>query len=69
MPVSAFIANDIDTQRDQFLRVNSTKPLPRGLISEALPDASTILPANLAARDSLPMPVWSARLDLTLPPA
>ena len=27
------------------------------------------LPANLAARDSLPMPVWSARLDLTLPPA
>jgi hypothetical protein len=27
------------------------------------------LPANLAARDSLPMPVWSAKLDLTLPPA
>lgn len=25
------------------------------------------LPANLAARDSLPMPVWSARLDLKLP--
>jgi hypothetical protein len=27
------------------------------------------LPGNLAARDSLPMPVWSAKLDLTLPPA
>jgi len=27
------------------------------------------LPANLAARDTLPMPVWSAKLDLTLPPA
>ncbi|CAN5864130.1 intradiol ring-cleavage dioxygenase [soil metagenome] len=27
------------------------------------------LPKNLAARDSLPMPVWTARLDLTLPPA
>ena len=26
------------------------------------------LPANLAARDTLPMPVWSARLDLTLAP-
>lgn len=26
------------------------------------------LPANLAARDTLPMPVWTARLDLTLPP-
>jgi protocatechuate 3,4-dioxygenase beta subunit len=25
------------------------------------------LPANLAARDTLPMPVWTARLDLTLP--
>ncbi len=27
------------------------------------------LPANLAARDSLPMPVWTARLDVTLPAA
>jgi len=27
------------------------------------------LPANLAARDTLPMPVWTARLDLTLPAA
>src|SRR6185437_15601338 len=26
------------------------------------------LPANLAARATLPMPVWTARLDLTLPP-
>ncbi|WP_428673941.1 dioxygenase [Reyranella sp.] len=27
------------------------------------------LPANLAARDTLPMPVWTARLDLKLPAA
>ncbi len=27
------------------------------------------LPANLAARDTLPMPVWTATLDLTLPSA
>ncbi|WP_422003045.1 dioxygenase [Reyranella sp.] len=27
------------------------------------------LPAALAARDSLPMPVWAATIDLTLPPA
>jgi protocatechuate 3,4-dioxygenase beta subunit len=27
------------------------------------------LPANLVARDTLPMPVWTARLDLTLPAA
>jgi DGQHR domain-containing protein len=50
VPVSAFVADDLDTQRDQFLRVNSTKPLPRGLISELLPQVSTILPANLAVR-------------------
>jgi len=27
------------------------------------------LPANLAAREKLPLPVWSARLDMSLPPA
>ena len=27
------------------------------------------LPAHLAARETLPMPVWTARLDLTLAPA
>lgn len=26
------------------------------------------LPANLAARETLPLPVWTARLDLSLPP-
>jgi DGQHR domain-containing protein len=50
VPVNAFIADSIDLQRDQFLRVNNTKPLPRGLIDELLPEVSTILPANLAAR-------------------
>jgi hypothetical protein len=37
-------------QREQFLRINSTKPLPRGLITELLPEVSTVLPPNLAAR-------------------
>ena len=50
VPVSAFIADDVDTQREQFLRINSTKPLPRGLISELLPKVDTALPARLAAR-------------------
>ena len=39
-------------QRDQFLRVNNTKPLPRGLITELLPEVSTILPGNLAPKKS-----------------
>ncbi len=49
-PVNAFIADDIEIQRDQFLRVNNTKPLPRGLITELLPEVSSALPANLEAR-------------------
>jgi DGQHR domain-containing protein len=48
--ISAFIADDVELQRDQFLRVNSTKPLPRGLITELLPTVSTVLPSVLAAR-------------------
>src|SRR5262249_6604135 len=50
VPVNAFVADDVDLQRDQFLRINSTKPLPRGLIDELLPEVSTLLPAKLAAR-------------------
>lgn len=50
IPVNAFVADEIELQRDQFLRVNNTKPLPRGLITELLPEISTPLPAKLAAR-------------------
>lgn len=50
IPVNAFIADEIELQRDQFLRVNSVKPLPRGLITELLPEVQTILPSRLASR-------------------
>lgn len=50
VPIAAFIADDIDTQREQFLRINSTKPLPRGLITELLPEVLSTLPPKLAAR-------------------
>ncbi|MGE0131491.1 MAG: DGQHR domain-containing protein DpdB [Blastocatellales bacterium] len=50
VPINAFVADNLDLQRDQFLRVNTTRPLPRGLIDELLPEVSTTLPANLAAR-------------------
>ena len=50
VPVNAFVADDIELQRDQFLRVNNSKPLPRGLITELLPEVSTNLPPRLAAR-------------------
>jgi DGQHR domain-containing protein len=50
IPINAFIADDVEIQRDQFLRINNTKPLPRGLITELLPEVSLPLPANLTAR-------------------
>jgi DGQHR domain-containing protein len=50
VPVNAFLADDVELQRDQFLRVNNTRPLPRGLISELLPEVTCPLPSRLAAR-------------------
>lgn len=49
-PITAFVSDDVDLQRDQFVRVNNTRPLPRGLISELLPEISTSLPPKLAVR-------------------
>lgn len=50
VPVSAFIAESLDVQRDQFLRVNSTHPLPRGLVTELLPTVSVPISPKLSAR-------------------
>jgi DGQHR domain-containing protein len=50
VPVSAFVAGDTATHREHFLRVNMTRPLPRGLITELLPEFATILPPTLAER-------------------
>lgn len=50
VPVNAFVADEVSLQRDQFLRVNNTKPLPRGLITELLPEVCSPLPSRLAAR-------------------
>ncbi|MFD4370035.1 DGQHR domain-containing protein DpdB [Streptomyces sp. NPDC058486] len=45
-PVAAvgFIADNQEDQRSQFILVNSTKPLPKGLIHELLPETSGHLP-------------------------
>jgi DGQHR domain-containing protein len=52
VPVNAFIADSVDLQRDQFLRINNTKPLPRGLVTELLPSITSPLPARLALRQT-----------------
>ncbi|MDA8355618.1 MAG: DGQHR domain-containing protein DpdB [Actinomycetota bacterium] len=50
VPVNAFVTDSIEMQRDQFLRVNNTKPLPRGLVTELLPAIDSPLPPRLALR-------------------
>jgi len=50
IPVNAFVTDDVSVHRDQFLRVNSSKPLPRGLLTELLPRISGPLPDNLTIR-------------------
>lgn len=48
--VVAFIASSDDEQREQFILVNSTKPLPKGLIYELLPGTTSALPSILQRR-------------------
>jgi len=45
--VTAFVTANEDDQRAQFILVNSTKPLPKGLIYELLPSTSAALPVGL----------------------
>lgn len=50
VPVVAFVAPDLETQREQFILVNKAKPLPTRLINELLPEVDTHLPPELALR-------------------
>lgn len=50
MCVTAFITDSDSEQRAQFILVNSTKPLPKGLIHELLPTTTGTLPTALQLR-------------------
>lgn len=50
VPVVAFIAPDLETQRSQFILVNKAKPLPTRLINELLPEVDIHLPKDLSIR-------------------
>ena len=58
----AFIASGAEEQRSQFILVNNTKPLPKGLIHELLPDSTGHLPPKYARR-KLPAQVMT-RLNM-----
>lgn len=67
VPVCAFQATDLETQREQFLRVNSTHPLPRGLIAELIPSIRSVLPQRLAERQAASALVESLNRDPASP--
>ena len=48
--VVAFVAETLQEQREQFILVNATKPLPKGLIYELLPETGCTLPTLLERR-------------------
>ena len=48
--VTAFITDSAAEQRAQFILVNSTKPLPKGLVHELLPGTDALLPKHLRRR-------------------
>ncbi|GMM91163.1 DGQHR domain-containing protein DpdB [Vibrio fortis] len=50
LPVCAFISDDQDFERQQFLLINSAKPLPKSLIYELLPHANGFFNQELTRR-------------------
>jgi DGQHR domain-containing protein len=47
LSVVSFITDDVAEQTDQFILVNSTKPLAKGLVYELLPNTESRLPSTL----------------------
>ncbi len=50
IPVIAFVSGDLAVQREQFILVNMSRPLPQRLIDELLPDVNVPLPRDLSVR-------------------
>ena len=44
--INAFITDNTDEQREQFILINNTKPLPKPLIYELLPEVNSELPST-----------------------
>jgi DGQHR domain-containing protein len=48
--IIGFRPDSVETQREQFILVNKTKPLPRDLLNELLPHVDTHLPRGMMLR-------------------
>jgi DGQHR domain-containing protein len=51
VPVVAFVSDDLQVHREQFILVNKARPLPKRLVDELLPEVdATHLPADMVMR-------------------
>lgn len=51
VPVIAFVSDDLQTHREQFILVNKARPLPKRMVDELLPEIDARrLPADMATR-------------------
>lgn len=50
VPVAGFVTDDLDLQREQFLRVNTVQPLPVNLVTELLPEVPATISPRMSAR-------------------
>lgn len=50
VPVIAFVSENLDIQREQFILVNKARPLSSRLINELLPEVSAYIPSDLSPR-------------------
>lgn len=65
--VVGFVAPTEATQREQFLLVNKTRPLPRDLVNEILPGVTIDLPKSLRLRHVAASVAEQLRLDSDSP--
>jgi DGQHR domain-containing protein len=65
--IVGFIAPDPREQREQFILVNNTKPLPKGLVYELLPSTEARLPSALQRRRFPTILLDRLNLDLDSP--
>lgn len=50
VPIAGFVADTLELQREQFLRINTVQPLPVNLVTELLPEIARVPSAKMSTR-------------------
>lgn len=50
IPIAGFVADTLELQREQFLRVNTVQPLPANLVTELLPEITRVPSGRMPTR-------------------